>query len=510
VSQYSILNLIKRVALHLLVAIFCCVSLSALSQDGLDLATPTNAVDELDGEEATKVTGPSFDSKNSPSIGNNPTLSIGDDGKVGKSSALPAESSTPAKVAPALTPAVGSAVENLDDEILVGDFSSLPASNDFSGAPPIPGTMRLLADEEAPEDYVIEDGDTLIDICDQLLDEPGYWPKLWALNPEIKNPHFIFPLMRLRFYPGDDENPPYLQVVAEEDTVPIDKADLEETQLVAERVERVEKSDKPETIVFPSDKEAAEDVSEVIGADQVDNLAEQPLMGGRIYNASAIDVQLPGFIYSRELEPKGTVLVGRMGQISAQQGDEVLLSGGSSLKSGSRYTVLRPRGEISNPDTGEFVGYRYDFVANVRIARALGDDRFRAVIDFGRLPVSPEDLVVNLIATSRSVPINEQVGSLKANRSTIIGWDYDGQESGARGGFAFLDKGRSAGLASGSYLPVYSTPGFLSRLSGDADIPVDYKMIGAMLIVDVTDVAAVGYVVNSSSELRVGDVTGKP
>jgi hypothetical protein len=117
---------------------------------------------------------------------------------------------------------------------------------------------------------------------------------------------------------------------------------------------------------------------------------------------------------------------------------------------------------------------------------------------------------VNLIATSRSVPINEQVGSMSANRATIIGWDYDGQESGARGGFAFLDKGRSAGLAAGSYLPVYSTPGFLSRLSGDADIPVDYKMVGAMLIVDVTDAAAVGYVVHSSSELRVGDVTGKP
>jgi hypothetical protein len=47
-------------------------------------------------------------------------------------------------------------------------------------------------------------------------------------------------------------------------------------------------------------------------------------------------------------------------------------------------------------------------------------------------------------------------------------------------------------------------------LSGDADIPVDYKMVGAMLIVDVTDAAAVGYVVHSSSELRVGDVTGKP
>ena len=108
------------------------------------------------------------------------------------------------------------------------------------------------------------------------------------------------------------------------------------------------------------------------------------------------------------------------------------------------------------------------------------------------------------------MPINEKIGALKASKATIVGWDYDGQESGARGGFAFLDRGRSAGLTAGSYLPIYSTPGFLSRMSGDADIPVDYKMIGTMLILDVTDVAAVGYVVHSASEIRVGDVTGNP
>ena len=502
-----ILRLAKHIILQLSVALLCSVSSTARSQESLDLATPTNSVDELDGGDSAVDLVPANASKGSQAIGN---LNTGDDGKIGKTSISPVSPSTPVSAEPVGTISGGSSVDGPDEEILVGDFSSLPISNDFSGAPPIPGTMRLLADDEAPEDYVIEDGDTLIDICDQLLDEPGYWPKLWALNPEIKNPHFIFPLMRLRFYPGDDENPPYLQVMAEEDTVPIDKADLEETQLVAERVERVVKSDKPETVVFPSEKEANENLSEVVGADQIEQLAEQPLMGGRIYSADAIDVQLPGFIYGSEVDPKGTVLLGRMGQISAQQGDEVILSGGANLKPGSRYTVLRPRGEISHPDTGEIVGNRYDFVANLRVEKALGGERFRALIELSRLPVSPEDLVVNLLITSRSVPINEKIGALKASKATIVGWDYDGQESGARGGFAFLDRGRSAGLTAGSYLPIYSTPGFLSRMSGDADIPVDYKMIGTMLILDVTDVAAVGYVVHSASEIRVGDVTGNP
>ena len=43
----------------------------------------------------------------------------------------------------------------------------------------MPGTLRVLSEEEAPEEYIVEPGDTLFDICDQLLDEGSYWPKLW-------------------------------------------------------------------------------------------------------------------------------------------------------------------------------------------------------------------------------------------------------------------------------------------------------------------------------------------
>jgi hypothetical protein len=36
--------------------------------------------------------------------------------------------------------------------------------NLFAGAPPIPGTMKILAQSEAPEDYRVQPGDTLFDI----------------------------------------------------------------------------------------------------------------------------------------------------------------------------------------------------------------------------------------------------------------------------------------------------------------------------------------------------------
>src|SRR5262249_38224067 len=44
-----------------------------------------------------------------------------------------------------------------------------------------------------PETYVVQRGDTLWDICSQFLGDPYLWPKVWAQNPSITNPHWIYP-----------------------------------------------------------------------------------------------------------------------------------------------------------------------------------------------------------------------------------------------------------------------------------------------------------------------------
>src|SRR5690606_32711078 len=85
---------------------------------------------------------------------------------------------------------------------------------------------------EAPESDKVQPGDTLFDICDQLIDEGDYWPKLWAVNPGIKNPHFIFPGIELTFYPGDEDVPPYLQVLNEPDVVPIENGGAATSELL--------------------------------------------------------------------------------------------------------------------------------------------------------------------------------------------------------------------------------------------------------------------------------------
>lgn len=44
-----------------------------------------------------------------------------------------------------------------------------------------------------PDTYVVKKGDTLWDISAHFLRKPWLWPEIWQANPQVHNPHLIYP-----------------------------------------------------------------------------------------------------------------------------------------------------------------------------------------------------------------------------------------------------------------------------------------------------------------------------
>ncbi len=342
--------------------------------------------------------------------------------------------------------------------------------------------LKNLAPEDAPKEYIVQPGDTLWDIADQLLDDSGWWPKLWVLNPQINSPHLIFPGQKLVFDSSDGSSPPVLAVRDIGKATPVAANALFVTRVgkgVADG-----RNDEDGLFIDPR------------------QLGTDPSISafGSAFPAGSVTVLVPGFLSNSTPDSVGTVvrkgdagIITNLGQVTYAETDH-------QSHSGERFLAIRKTERGPNPN-GEsaFDPDFYMYTGVVGVVKVHKSGLVSLLVEETTTGVMESDLLIpfkniHQIIDPAAAP---RVANIKAEVLAVSG-PFRGVAM--PGHFVVLE--RSDGSASpGEDIELFMPAGGIVKFEED---DVDPVSAAKARIVEVNGDSVTAVILNATREVSVG------
>jgi hypothetical protein len=358
-----------------------------------------------------------------------------------------------------------------DDRTAMEAAIDANAGNPAAAAAPEGGQGGLVLNPNAPESYVVKRGDTLWGIAKVFLRDPWFWPEIWQVNPQIQNPHLI--------YPGDTLRLVYIQ-------------------------------GRPTIMVQRGD-----------AARVLPRVRSQPLEGAVTaipYATVAAFMSKPSVLAKEQIKDAPYVLATRDMHVVMSDGDTLYARGFSGpVEIGTHYNVVRVGDALRDPDDGNrVVGYDGIFTGAGHVTRA-GDPATLLMTESAReteagdkLFAGGVDVPLDFIPSAPKVKTNGHIIAV-SNGVTVIG-QYE---------VVVINRGAADGLAPGNVLAVFqageviadtANRGFLNSMSRLAagKVRLPDERTGTFMVFKTFDHLSYGLIMEATNVIRVADRVANP
>lgn len=336
-----------------------------------------------------------------------------------------------------------------------------------------PTDLKLVGDhwtawdppEAGPDAYIIQKGDTLWDLAGRWLEDPFLWPQIWDENRYILDSHWI--------YPGDP-----LVIPGRPTVVPEEGPEMAELPTGSE------------------DEEIAEQIEEEV--DEASTTPPPPVMQ---LVAGPSDVYCSGYI-DPEHEYSQVWVAGseKPEQRTLGEGDVIYLPQGANqgLRAGDEFAVIRERGSVKHPNTGQVLGAFVQRLGKVRVMLTQ-EDTSTAVIEMSCQDMRLSDELIPWetipIPLRSSVPPFDRYDVTPSGGATgVVVALPEELDWAAEGHVVQTDLGLASGVNPGDVLTMYRWQKDLPRLQ-----------LGQAIVLTVGQTSSSAVVHTSVREMSVGD-----